>query len=380
MIAAEEKQAVIVTFHRKDRRSDQKSDKVAIGRRMTSDPGPILDVNLYAAPIFGFRATKQEIERLRNDANIAAVEEDGLCQAQADGPNREVSPMAETIPAGVAQIGAPQAWDASRGRGIKVAIVDTGIDVLHPDLAANVKGAVSFVPGETPADVNGHGTHAAGIVAAAQNGAGIIGVAPAASLFNVKVVANSGAGQWSWLIAGIDWCIANKMHIASIQLGGPSAPVALETICNAAFASGLLVIATAGVGGPAMGTVAAPARYNNVIGVSAVDSADVITPFSSRGPEVELCAPGINVLSTKPGGGYQSWSGTAGACAHVSGAAAVAWGAHRFATNVHIWNLLAGTARPLGNPGWDPLYGYGRVQADRAALALSPLPAVPLKP
>lgn len=129
-----------------------------------------------------------------------------------------------------------------------------------------------------------------------------------------------------------------------------------------------------------MGTVAAPARYRNVIAVSSVDSADVITPFSSRGSEVELCAPGINILSTKPGGGYQSWSGTVGACAHVSAAIAVAWGAHRFGTNVQIWNLLVGTARPLGAPGWDPLYGYGRVQADRAAMALSPLPAAPLRP
>jgi subtilase family protein len=89
---------------------------------------------------------------------------------------------------------------------------------------------------------------------------------------------------------------------------------AVESICNAAWANGLLVIATASVGGPGMGTVAAPAKFKNVIAVSSVDSSDVITPFSSRGPEVELCAPGINVLSTKPGGGYQSWSGTAGAC------------------------------------------------------------------
>lgn len=140
---------------------------------MTSDAGRILDVNPYDAPILGFRATKQEIERLRNDANIAVVEEDGLFNAQADGPNREVSPLAETIPAGVAQIGAPQAWDASSGKGIKVAILDTGIDMPHPDLAPNVKGAVSFVPGEMPADANRHGTHAAAIIAAAENGAGI---------------------------------------------------------------------------------------------------------------------------------------------------------------------------------------------------------------
>ena len=380
MTTAEEKQAIIVTFHRKDRRSDQSSDKVELARRMVKDADHILDVDLYDAPILILNATRQEIERLRNDANIAAVEEDGLCKAQDDGPTGEVTPHAETIPVGVSQIGAPQAWDASRGKGIKVAILDTGIDALHPDLASNVKGAVSFVPSETSTDGNGHGTHSAGIIAAAENGVGIIGVAPAAWLYNVKVLGNSGSGQQAWLLAGIDWCISNKMDIISIPWGGSSMPAAVELLCNAAWANGLLVIATAGVGGPGMDTVAAPAKFKNVIAVSSVDSTDVITPFSSRGPEVELCAPGINVLSTKPGGGYQSWSGTAGACAHVSGAAAVAWGSHRFATNVEIWNLLAGTAYPLGNPAWDPLYGYGRVQADHAALARLPQPAAALKP
>jgi subtilisin len=379
MTAREEKQATIVMFHRKDRRTDQGRDKVDLARRMVRD-ADILDVDLYEAPILVLHASGQEIERLRNDGNIAAVEEDGLCEAQGDGPTDEAAPQAESVPPGVSQIGAPQAWDASRGKGIKVVILDTGVDASHPDLAPNVKGAVSFVPGESPHDGNGHGTHAAGIVAAAENGAGIIGVAPAAWLYNVKVLANSGSGQWSWIISGINWSISNKMDIVSIQFGGTSMPAAVESICNAAWAKGLLVIATAGVGGPSMGTVAAPARFKNVIAVSAVDSTDAITPFSSRGPEVELCAPGVNVLSTKPGGGYQSWSGTAGACAHVSGAAAVAWGAHRFATNVEIWNLMAGTARPLGNPGWDPQYGYGRVQADQAALARSPSPAAALKP
>ena len=158
MTTAEEKQAIIVTFHRKDRRSDQSSDKVELARRMVKDADHILDVDLYEAPILIFNATRQEIERLRNDANIAAVEEDEICQAQGDGPTGEVTPHAETIPAGVSQIGAPQAWDASRGKGIKVAILDTGIDALHPDLASNVKGAVSFVPGETPTD--GTATHA----------------------------------------------------------------------------------------------------------------------------------------------------------------------------------------------------------------------------
>jgi subtilisin len=278
------------------------------------------------------------------------------------------------------QIKAPAAWDASRGKDIRVAILDTGIDGTHPDLATNYKGGVSFVPGETPADGNGHGTHCAGTIAAAMNGAGVVGVAPAASLYAVKTLANNGSGNWSWLIAGLGWCIANKMHICSMSLGGDGAPAALETICNTAFSNGLLLVAAAGNAGPGMNTVLHPGKYKNVIAVAAIDSANVVATFSSRGPEVEICAPGVNVLSTKPGGGYQTMSGTSMACPHVAGAAAVVWGAHRFSRNVEIWNLLADTADNFGVPGWDPLYGYGRVDVDQAASALVPSPAMALKP
>ena len=151
-------------------------------------------------------------------------------------------------------------------------------------------------------------------------------------------------------------------------------------MCNTAFTNGLLLVAAAGNSGPGMGTVGVPGKYKNVIAVSAIDSANVIANFSSRGPEVEICAPGVNVLSCKPGGGFQTMSGTSMACPHVAGGAAVVWGAHRFATNVQIWNLLGSTADNLGVPGWDPLYGYGRLDVDQAAVQLVPAPAVPLKP
>ena len=344
------------------------------------------DVNQYEAPIVTAHLTDAEINALKSNPNVAAVENDGPCYAlqQSLVVEGQPSPQAETIPVGVAQIKAPLAWDCSRGKGVKVAVVDTGIDNTHPDLAANYKGGVSFVPGETPMDGNSHGTHCAGTIAAAINGVGVVGVAPAASLYAVKVLANNGSGQWSWLIAGIDWCINNKMHILSMSLGGGGAPSALETMCNTAFSKGLLLVAAAGnAGPPPLGTpssVGFPGKYKNVIAVSAIDSSNVIAGFSSRGPEVELCAPGVNVLSTVPGGGYGTKSGTSMACPHTSGAAAVVWGSHRFANNVAIWNLLASAADNLGNPGWDPLYGYGRVDVDQAASEFAVPPAMPLKP
>jgi subtilisin len=395
---------MIVTFKPKEKRRDQ-TDKVqivmdAISSRVqifdtgafTAEVGGVptgldqeevgLDINMYDAPIVSLSLTNQEIAALRSNPNVAMLEEDGVCYALPEAIifEGQPAPLAETVPVGVQQVKAPPAWGCSRGRGMKVAILDTGIDWNHPDLKPNFKGGVSFVPGETPMDGHSHGTHCAGTVGAAMNGSGVVGVAPEVGLYAVKVLANNGSGNWSWLISGLSWCVQNKIHIASMSLGGGGAPAALETMCNAAFNAGVLLVAAAGNSGPGMNTVLQPAKYKNVIAISAIDSANVIASFSSRGPEVELSAPGVQVLSTIPGGGFGQKSGTSMACPHVAGGAAVIWGAHRFATNVQIWNLLASTADNLGPPGWDPLYGYGRLDVDQGALALVPAPAVPLKP
>jgi subtilisin len=395
---------MIITFKPKDKRRD-KTDKVEIVKEALSarveifsasdftaqtdgvptglEPEEVgFDVNLYEAPIVAVSLTNSEIAALRNNPNVAMVEEDGLCYALPDDLvfEGQPAPAAETVPVGVQQVKAPLAWGCSRGRGIKVAVLDTGIDWTHPDLAPNFKGAVSFVPGETAMDGNSHGTHCSGTIAAAINGAGVVGVAPEAWLYAVKVLSNSGSGNWSWLISGLNWCVQNKIQVASMSLGGGGAPTALEAMCNAAFNAGVLLVAAAGNSGPGLNTVGQPGKYKNVIAVSAIDSANVIANFSSRGPEVELSAPGVQILSTIPGGGFGTKSGTSMACPHVSGGAAVVWGAHRFATNVQIWNLLASAADNLGPPGWDQLYGYGRLDVDQAALAMVPAPAIPLKP
>ena len=401
-----ERRSVIVTFKPKDERPDKEQDKLEIVEAAIESPvafveagtmprGAALpvdlpeemigyDVNEYEAPIVVASLTDAEIETLKGNDNVAMVEDDGPCWALEGWPAGELavegqpSPLAETVPAGVAQVKAPLAWDASRAKAIKVAVLDTGIFGAHPDLAVNYKGGISFVPGETtPVDFNSHGTHCAGTIAAAINGVGVVGVAPAAYLYAVKVLSRTGSGNWSYLIAGIDWCIKNRMKVLSMSLGGPAAPSALEAMCNAAWSKGLLLVAAAGNSGPAMGTVGFPAKYGSVIAVSAIDSANLIAGFSSRGPEVELCAPGVNVLSTLPGGGFGTKSGTSMACPHVSGVAALAWGAHRYNNNVTIRRLLAWTADNLGIPGRDPLYGYGRVDAEQAATDLVGPPAIP---
>ncbi len=403
----------IITFKPKDQRPDGDRDKAAIVRSVLADdmadrmtfftaddmsrglaapsgmPSDMVayDVNRYSAPIVMARLTEAEVSSLGSDDNVASVEEDqpawALSLTDALLVEGQPAPQAETIPAGVSQVKAPLAWDGSRGKAINVAILDTGIDGKHPDLAPNFRGGASFIDDENSTDdFHGHGTHCAGTVAAAINGLGVVGVAPAASLYAVKVLNRNGSGSYSSIIAGIDWSVNKKrMHVVSMSLGGSGDSNALKTMCQSAFDAGVLLVAAAGNAGPppagSKSSVRYPALYDSVIAVSAIGSDNTLASFSSRGPKIELCAPGVQILSTAPGGGYQQMSGTSMACPHTSGVAALAWGAHRYQTNVVIRRLLAHTADELGNPGRDDHFGFGRVDANQATLSTSPPPAVP---
>jgi subtilisin len=410
-----ERKSVIITFKPKDQRPDRQIDKLDILRRaltrgtrayffdattLAKSAGrPWLeeqvvgyDVDRYEAPIVSAQLTQSEIRALRDDGNVAKVEDDTPCHAAGFGPYPHLRmmqelerPAAETIPEGVKQVRADRAWGISMGKGINVAVLDTGIDFNHPDLKANYVRGVSLVPGTTPMDDQGHGTHCAGVIAAAKNGAGVVGVAPEASLYAVKVLDKDANGLFGWSIAGIDWCMHHGINIISMSLGCESAPAALELICNSAWERGLLIVAGAGNQNgnpvpPQQSNVEYPARYKDVIAVSSIDSTDVIAPNSARGPEVDLCAPGVCIQSTLPGGRYGSLSGTSVACPHVAGVAALAWAAHLSSgiTNEQIWNVLASTARGLGRSGRDSSYGYGCVNAEVAVASTSfPPPVMP---
>ena len=414
-----EKKSYIITFKPKDKRADKKSDKADLFRSMVKEPlnvvdvlstarmpfpmtqeNMVLDINEYEMPIMTAPLSEEEHAAVRRDPNVQNVEPDGQCFALSDNsvsfpspgfrslfPSTTTIPISihppttlQSIPWGIDRVKAPQAWNISRGKGIKVAVVDTGIDYTHPDISPNYRGGISFVPTETdPKDYNRHGTHVAGTIAAADNGTGVIGIAPSAYLYAVKVLSSGGSGNWSWLIAGIAWCVRTRIHVLNMSLGGASAPEALGAVCDFAWRNGLILVAAAGNNG---GNVGFPAKYPSVIAVSAIDSADVIAPFSSRGPEVELCAPGVNIMSTLPGNTYGALSGTSMASPHVAGGAALALSTHRWAPsgtahNVAIRRLLAATVDNLGNPGRDHLFGFGRVNVEEAAFSLSVPPAIP---
>ncbi len=402
-----ERRTMIITFKKKDRRQNKTKDKQQLFSDAVKSEVNFLaaadfvggvaapahmpmeaigyDVNQYEAPILIASLTEEEVAALKDDKNVARVEEDGQCYALGSMHSLgnlliegQPTVQSETVPSGIAQIKAPDAWECSRGKAVKVAVLDTGIDSEHPDLKPNFRTGISFVPDESSwHDFNGHGTHCAGTIAAAITGTGVVGVAPTAYLYAVKVLSRSGSGNWSWLIAGLDWCVnKQKMNIVSMSLGGSSAPKALEDMCEMAFSKGILLVAAAGNTGKE-NDVSAPARYADVIAVSAISSNNTIADFSSRGPEVELCAPGVDVLSTWPGGGYRRLNGTSMATPHVAGAAALAWGTHRYSNNVTIRRLLAWRADNLGNPGHDHHYGFGRVDAEQAACEFDEPPSIP---
>ena len=336
----------------------------------------VYDVDEYEAPIVVAALDDDQIEAVRGAEDVATVEEDGpmfaLGRLVIEG---QPSVLEETVPAGIAAIKAPAAWDASRGKAMKVAVLDTGIDPVHPDLVANLRMGMSFVSSETSTDdFNGHGTHVAGTIAAAHDQIGVVGVAPAAALYPVKVLDRNGRGQWSNLIAGIDWCINSQdIRVLNMSLGGPAAPAALEQMCALAWERGRLLVAAAGNDG---GPVGYPAKWESVVAVSALDGAGMIAAFSNRGPEVELSAPGVDVLSTVPGGEYGTKSGTSMASPHVAGVAALAWGSHRWADNITIRRLLAWRADPMGRMGRTDEYGFGRVDAEATAVELEQPPPI----
>jgi subtilisin family serine protease len=283
-------------------------------------------------------------------------------------------PPAESPPWGVLNIGADIVWTSYllRGAGIDVGIIDTGIDMDHPDLAANVKGGWNCIA-ETANfdDDNGHGSHVAGTVAGVDNTIGVIGVAPSANLYGIKVLNRSGRGTTSDIIEGMQWAIDHDLDVINMSLGTSSYVEAYEIATDAVLDAGVIMVCSAGNSGPAENTVGYPAAFEGVIAVAATDSADVIASFSSRGPQVDVAAPGVSIFSTTKSAGYTTMSGTSMAAPHVTGTVALMLNSTSPSgdstwTPLETEERLEGTALPLGEPGFDTAYGWGRIIAPMA--------------
>lgn len=235
------------------------------------------------------------------------------------------------VPKGVDLIQAPKMWNETKGKGIKIAVLDTGCDLSHPDLKDRITGGRNFTDDDNSdpnvfKDYNGHGTHVAGTIAAYENEAGVIGVAPEADLLIVKVLNKDGSGQYEWIINGIHYAIEQNADIISMSLGGPADVPELHDAIKAAVKKNILVVCAAGNegdGDDSTDEFAYPGCYNEVISVGAVNLERDSSEFTNSHNEIDLVAPGEEILSTFLNGKYATLSGTSMAAPHVSGALAL---------------------------------------------------------
>jgi thermitase len=277
-----------------------------------------------------------------------------------------------------ADIKAAPAWDAIQGDPETViAVLDTGVDPYHPDLATKVvPGGHDFAnDDDDPFDDHWHGTHVAGIAAAATgNGLGIAGVARDCRVLPVKVVDEYGDGYYSWIIDGIIWATDQGVDVINISLGGDVPDPFLEDACKYAYDHGVIVVAAVGNDS---GAVLYPAAYDDyVLAVASSDFNDAISSFSNRGPEVDVAAPGEWILAPGPlwyfrgsESPYLFASGTSAAAPHVAGLAALIRSAKPDLTVDEIMKIIRYTADDINratSPGRDDRAGYGRINMERA--------------
>jgi subtilisin family serine protease len=322
--------------------------------------------------------------------------------------------LSETVDWGLALLRVPDAWRHSQGAGIRVAILDTGIDEAHPDLMDAVEHARDFTGSRRGAiDGNGHGTHVAGIVAARRNEDGVVGVAPECRLIVAKVLGDDGSGDDRQVAAGIAWAVESGADILSLSLGSSRPSKVLLEAIRFAAGKGRFVICAAGNSGaggrgtrvqgqgssvtgrthtcgprrptcsgprpstldhrpfglfPRASTVDYPARWPETVAVAAIGRDGQVARFSSRGGEVDIAAPGEDVLSTWLGGAYARLSGTSMATPFVSGVVALTLAKHRKEggrTPIHgidqLLEHLRRTATDAGPAGHDPAFGWGLI-------------------
>ena len=324
--------AYLVTFE------DDVTDVRGLANAMARRGGFALDhVRLHAARGFTAFIPPAFVNAMRADPRVKIIEPDAV--VTLDLPRDNLGGQARPSQGQRTSYGLARVGGSTDGSGKTAWIIDTGIDLDHPDLNTSRNCHASFVRRGSPDDGNGHGTHVAGIVAARNNSVGTLGVAANAFVCSVRVLDNSGSGQWSWIVAGIDYVAANGAagEVANMSLGGSGSNATVEQAVLDASQNVEFVLAAGNNGEHANDFT--PARVNgpNVYTISAIDSRDCMPSWSNFGnPPVDYAAPGVGILSTWRGGGTKSISGTSMAAPHVTGI------------------LLVGGVRSSGSAGCDP--------------------------
>jgi subtilisin len=348
-------------------------EAVLIGFRKTPGPAEEALVRSYGGqvktrftlvPAIAAELPLAAINALTNNPMITVIEPDGTFYAISFENELDNTWGVKRIGAGAVHIGSGD-FESNLGTGVKVAVIDSGVDYNHSELNHNYAGGYNYVSNNNnPFDDNGHGTHVAGTVGALRNGSGVVGVSPDVDLYALKILDANGSGSFSSAISALEWSVNNGIKVTNNSYGSSGDP---GTIVRDAFATsanaGILHIAAAGNGGNCGGkgnNVGYPARYDSVVAVAATNQNDTRPCFSSTGPNVELSAPGVGIRSTVPGGGFADWNGTSMASPHVAGVAALIWTADPTLSNPEVRQILRDTAINLGSTSQ---YGYGLVDA-----------------
>jgi subtilisin family serine protease len=316
--------------------------------------------------------TQEALASLRSESSVESVERDVLLTGLDTVPND----MLWSTQWGSRLVGAPRAWDSTRGAaGIVIAVIDTGVDALHPDLlGATVAGRDVVNDDPDPADDEGHGTGVAGVIAARTNNlVGLAGVCWTCSLMPVKVLDSTGSGKTSTIAAGIVWAVDHGARVVNMSFGGPATTSTLEAAVSYAARKGAILAAAAGNSGA--DTPFFPAAYTEVIGVAATDEADVLYSWSNHGDSVRVAAPGCNT-ATWLGGGYVEFCGTSSAAPVVAAIAGLALSLNPTASKSDVEEAIAGSTTPVSGGA-----AFGRVNAPSVMSSVSPAGAsAPVQP
>lgn len=291
-------------------------------------------------------------------------------------------------------IGLPEAWVFTTGDGDPIAVIDTGVDLDHPDLAAKIwtnadeipdndedddeNGYVDDVHGwdfayddALPQDDHSHGSHVAGIAAAhTDNAVGIAGVAWQSPAMPLKALRSDGWGTWADVAEAIIYAADNSARILNLSLGEKESSRTIEDAVLYARSQGCLIAAAAGNSGSQPASVLYPAALPGVMAVAATTHNDTPWVYSNRGPEVDVAAPGVDILSASSSGSYYLSSGTSMATPHVSGLAALVWSLQPELTADQVTHVITSTAEDVYTSGWDQRTGWGRIDGKAAILYL----------
>jgi subtilisin family serine protease len=339
-------------------------------------------------------------EALARDPEVLWAEPNGRVHVAGITPNDNYYQARQW---NLRQIGLPEAWVFTRGGAGPIAVIDTGVDLDHPDLGAKIWVNEGEIPGNGvdddengydddvhgwdfvnsdgyPDDDHGHGSHVAGIAAAhTNNGVGVAGVAWNSRIMVLKVLDQAGNGWWADVLEAMVYAADNGASVLNLSLGqepgspgDPSGPP-VEAIQEAVFyarSRGCLLVAAAGNNNTQPAPVMYPAASPGVLAVAATTDGDVPWSSSNRGPEVDVAAPGVDIFSTNKNGGYTFLSGTSMATPHVSGLAALLWSFDSTLTADGVTQVITSTARDVHTSGWDERTGWGRIDAQAAVLDL----------